>query len=281
MAGGWNTGLSFANAQDIGSVLTDSGWTTVTTGGTTFSKGAWVQLIASTAADISWVMTALNGSFGGGWQWAYDIGIGSSGNEMAVASNLISNMYGDCNTTYMFPLSIKAGTRVAARASSNNAGDTGNIKLNAFDDTALSAGVGSAIDTYGFNAATNLGVQIDPGGTANTKGAYSQLSSSITNDLCGFFIGIDDQSNTNTGTAGHMNVLVDIAIGGSGSEKIVVPNLSLFRDIQSGGSTHYPETWPYLPIPIAAGTRVAARAQCSVTTSPDRLFGLTLYGVRQ
>lgn len=281
MAGGFNTGLSVADAQDVGSVFSGgSGWTGLTTGGSTYTKGAWTQLIAATTADIAWVMVQMTGYFSGGFWLAYDIGIGASGSEVAIVSNLVSATYGPDNTTYMFPLCIKAGTRIAARASSNNASDGANIKMTCFDDTALSAGFGSGVDTYGFSSGSNQGVLIDPGGTANTKGSYSQITSSLTNDIAGFFLGIDDQSNTGGGSSAGNGTLFDIAIGASGSEKIIVPNLCLLR-ILGGTTIHIPDGFPYIPMPIKAGTRVAARAQCATTISPDRQFGITLYGVRQ
>lgn len=281
MAGGWINGLTLNNAQDVGSGLSFTGWTDVIAGGTAFTKGSWTQLIASTSGDVSWVMVqCANVRASVALSFAFDLAVGASGSEVAIASNLLISADQSVQATYFFPLCIKAGTRISARSASDHASDTGAIKLTVFDDTAMSCGVGSGIDTYGFTSASNLGVTIDPGATANTASSYVQISSSLTNDIAGFFLGFDDQ-NATTGTVGPLREIMDIAIGASGSEKVILPSFLLFRTISGGGTLHMPEASHYFPIPIKAGTRIAARAQSNTTVSPDRKFGLTFYGVRQ
>jgi hypothetical protein len=278
VAGGVHLGQQSANVQDVGSNLTNSGPLNVVSGGSAYTKGAWVELTSSTPSDTSWVMVQCDGNDAFSVNWAYDIGIGASGSEIAIVQNIVSNMGQPNETTLMFPLSIRKGTRVAARGSCNGTSENGSIKLTCFENSALSSGCGSAIDTYGFNAATNLGVAVDPGGSANTKGAYSQITASVSSDLAGFFLCFDSQG-TETGTANAVSFLVDIALGGSGSEKVVIPNISL---LQYAGPTvyHLPEATPYFPVAVKAGTRVAVRAQSNSNVSPDRIFGATLYGVR-
>jgi len=278
MAGGWNTGLSLANATDIASNLTGEGGVLINCGGSAFAKGSWTQLIASTTTDVAWLLVNLDTYASTGTRFAFDIGVGSSGNEVAVVQNLEIAQYSQAFSSYFFPLSIKAGTRVAARVSGDTGGDQATIKVNGFDDAALSAGVGSAIDTYGYSTASNTGTAVDPGSSANTKGSYTQITSSVTNDLAGFFLGFDTQT-LSSGNGIQGRVLIDVAIGGSGSEKIIVPNTNLIT-VPSGLCQVFPASSPYFPIPIKSGTRVAVRAQSSDSTATQRVFGVTVYGVR-
>jgi hypothetical protein len=279
VAGGLHLGQQSANVQDVGSNLVSTGPLNVLSGGSPYTKGAWVELTSSTANDTSWVMIQCDANDSVSTSFAYDIGIGASGSEVVVVQNLVSNNDIGNETTVMFPLSIRKGLRIAARSSCEFASQSGAIKLTCFENSALSSGCGSSIDTYGFNAATNLGITVDPGGTANTKGAYAQVTASATNDLAGFFVCFDSQ-NITSGTANNVRLLIDLSLGASGSEKVVVPNISVFKLVNGGGDYHLPETTPYFPVPVKAGTRIAARAQSGATISPDRTIGITLYGVR-
>lgn len=278
MAGGWNTGLLAGNLQAVGSDLTSSGPSPIATGSTAYTKGAWTQLVGATTNDASWVIVQASGMNGGGWTFAYDLAIGASGQEVPILQNLVSEAYGPNCTTVLFPMSIRAGTRLSARASSNNGFDTAALQVICLDDSALSAGSCSGVDTYGFNSATNCGVAIDPGATANTKGAWNQISASVSNDLAGFFLCFDSQA-LSSGSNETPATLVDVGVGTSGSEKVVLPNFALSGNTAS--PVHIPDVTPYIPVSIKAGSRIAVRAQCRTTTSPDRTFGATFYGVRQ
>ncbi len=74
--------------------------------------------------------------------------------------------------------------------------------------------------------------------------------------------------------------LVDVAVGPAASEQIILPNLALSGINFNSNAQVLNSAMPYLPLPIAAGNRIAVRAQCSTATSPDRKIGATFYGVR-
>lgn len=278
MTGAWRGGLALSNAVTLGvtpatsQTLSVFGSTT-----TTYAKGAWAQAVASAASDSTWMQVFAQTATSGGSAFAVDVGVGASGSEVVVVSNLCFSQLSSWAASYLFPLAIQAGTRIAVRASSNLTFDVLQAQLITFDDTFSSVGVGSGVDTYGFSNATNYGTAIDPGGTANTKGAYSQISASLTNDLSGFMLCFDNQAN---GGSALVTTLVDIAVGGSGSEVVIIPNYCLVYTLGGSQNSMPGAVSHYLPIPIAAGTRVAARAQCSTATSPDRIIGMSFYGVR-
>ena len=66
------------------------------------------------------------------------------------------------------------------------------------------------------------GSTIDAGGTANTKGSYTQMVASTSRDYCALAWCMDSLNVTPANTA---NFLVDVAIGGAGSEQVIVSNL--------------------------------------------------------
>ena len=278
MAGAWRGGLGFANGANYGANTGASTMTSVFTAGSSFVKGAWTQLTASTTNDIAWLMITGSTMTSGGSYFAVDLAVGGSGSEVAIITNLSWSSTGGLASSYMLPVAIPIGTRVSARVSGNNATDPFHMHVAGFDDMYMSAGSGCSVDTYGYSTSTNIGTAVDPGGSANTKGSWVQITSSTTNDMSGFCFVFDTQ--TISGSAGTTEWLYDVGIGAGGSEQVIVPNFYQLA-YMSGGTTPSFVVSPYYPIPIASGTRIAARAQCSKTTTPDRTLGITVYGVRQ
>lgn len=283
MTGAWKGGLQFSNAVDIGTDLPFSQGFPVPGASSTYVKGSWQQVTASTTTDIAWLQIYIETQTSNGLNWALDIGMGASGSETVIVANLSCSQSSASGTRYLLPLTIPAGTRIALRASSSVANDQLIVALHGFSDAFTSAGTGSAIDTYGFISTSNVGLQVDPGATAGAKGAWVQLTASLTADIAGFVLAFDTQSTYN-GTVGILNFLVDIGCGASGSEVIILPNYylaGLTQAVSPIWGTLYGPSSGYLPIQVGAGTRIAVRAQCSTATSPDRLIGVIFYAVRQ
>jgi hypothetical protein len=280
MTGAWKGGLQFATALDLGTVPATSQVTGVTGASTSYTKGTFQQIVASTTADSTWIMIYISNQISGGSAFAVDIAVGTSGSEVAVISNLLCSADAAQGVRYMFPLTIPAGTRISARVSSNVGFDSLPVGVTVFSDAYASVGSGGPIDTYGFLSTTNYGTTVDPGATANTKGAYTQIVASTTADLAGLSLYIDSQG-TSTGAVGPITWLVDVAVGPSGSEVVILPNLFIIGVTGAGFSITYAPVISYLPLQIGAASRIAVRAASSTGTTPDRLLGITVYGVRQ
>jgi hypothetical protein len=94
------------------------------------------------------------------------------------------------------------------------------------------------------------------------KGAYSELIASTTRAYNCFVLHIaDDQARRQVG--------YDIAIGGAGSEQVLVPDIRVRLDSLSGSFN----TW--VPIAIPRGVRVAVRGQGKDATNRNSKVGLT------
>lgn len=106
--------------------------------------------------------------------------------------------------------------------------------------------IGPATD-IGTNTSTSIGTTLSST-TANTKGSYVQLVSSTTRDTDYMIVNIINFPSTGDTQA------IDIAVGGSGSEQVVIANLL--------ASSHTNDVVSYkIPFSIPAGTRVSARMQ--------------------
>jgi hypothetical protein len=275
MSGGYPTGLSICSGNDYG---TSGAQGATVTSGAANTKGSWLQLTSSAAADISMLYICTNYyANSGNDQMAFDVGVGASGSEVAIVSNLMcdgcfsTGVGGQGSGDILIPISIPAGTRISARCqSSATAGsDQGSISVKGWDSAFSQVDGCSGVDAIGFQSASTKGTAVTCS-TNNTKGSYSQITASTSRDYIGLFGAMDLQhSNINPG-----DMTWDIAIGASGSEKIIVPSYACWGAAAGG---LYPPVMQFLPIQIPAGTRLAAR----VATKTAATVGLTLYGVYQ
>jgi len=113
-------------------------------------------------------------------------------------------------------------------------------------------------ESHGFTLATMRGTVITGSASTNTKGAYVELLSAANNisDSIGITIVIDRNSTP------QGQILLDIAIGGAGSEEVIIPNLYYYSEeltVFGIGTFSF-------PISIPSGVRISARCQGSVSS---------------
>jgi hypothetical protein len=102
------------------------------------------------------------------------------------------------------------------------------------------------------------GVVVTASASADTKGAYTALGTT-TFDCDGFYVQLVP------GTATR-NFLVDIAIGGAGSEVVILSNMLVTAE--SGGNWVVVDDF-YVPLPLPAGTAISARCQSHLAGSDE------------
>lgn len=273
MAGGFSLLGGVCNPQSLGAITTTSLGTTITPGATN-TKGSWVQLSAATTYDCVLVDVEITTiSSGGLYTMSVDIGIGAGGSERVLIPDIVIPSRSSSQTTIsrvLVPLSIPAGTRIAARVGGPT-GVNAQVILTLYDGDFTVDGA-SGVDSIGFVPGSGawFGTALTPSATINTMGSYSQLVASTAANYVGLFGQVDFQNNDTNGT----NYLYTIAIGSVGNEVDIIPYRSFaFQNAYLQGSI------PFLPISIPAGTRISAR--CQVTATPANPIGLTLYGVYQ
>lgn len=245
------------------------------------TKGAYVELIASTSfaySGMRFEFCQSNGVTAYGPILA-DLAIGASGSEKIIAENLFHDTWrgSQFSNNLLLPISVPSGSRLSARFQSGGNTSAG-LTISA---TGFTTGFASPffaghsrLITMGANTADSGGVSIDPGGTANTKGSWTEVVASTSVSLAYLYMIIGEQQNPALDE--FFDWLFDIAIGASGSEKVLVNNLWHHeRGLEYGdGYVHGP-----LPVSIPAGSRLAVRSQCSRTDATDRLRDVVLYGV--
>jgi hypothetical protein len=244
----------------------------IATGGSAHTKGSWVELIASTAYNMSGFILQLDFAANStNRDMLVDIGIGGSGSEQVLIENILASFDLGSSHTYDFRLPIRAGTRIAARCQSNAARPVGVQICPKYTGFYQMPGYGRAT-TYGANTTDSGGVQIDPGGTINTKGSYSEITAATTNRIRGLHACFGTQFNADMTTG---SFLVDIAVGAGGSEQNIIENMHVAA---SNGET-LDAMGGVLDVNIPAGTRLSARCQSSINDATDRLIDIVIIGV--
>lgn len=249
-----------------------SAGTNITSAGSANTKGSWIQLTASAPHTVDGIIVQLVDYSASTRDFLVDIGIGAAASEVALINNLYCGSTPETPVyTYFLDVSIPAGTRISARSQAGAA--TQNCVCTVL---LLARGPGSSglqkVTTIGATTASTAGTSIDPGASANTKGAYTQLIASTVEKISALAVCIGNQAQQSR-TQGRW--LIDISIGAGGSEKIIIPDLvatcAVNRSILPGVV--------FVPVEIPSGSRIAARAASDNNTATKRLFDLILYGM--
>lgn len=245
--------------------------------GSANNKGSWGQIIASTTYEAHGLILVANHNNASTPTASnlIDVGVGGSGFEQVVVPDiLLSNDQWHMKPGAMavFPTPIPKGSRVAVRHQSTNGSDSMDFLVHLLSEPYFGFRCGKCV-SIGTTTADSGGTAVDPGTSANTKGSYAQLIASTVEDLVGFMVCIGNQGSTKTSTA---NALLDIAIGGAAAEQVVLANMPVTCD--SNSELYQPIWSPIIPCFIPAGSRIAARAQSSITTAGARVFDVALVG---
>ena len=271
----WPSGLDGQRWEAAG--ISSTAGTLLTAHASADTKGAYAQLIAATSFDaVMAIVTLSNGSVASN-VFLVDLAVGAAASEQILIADLHSAVASSANTTpatVRFPVAIPAGSRLAARCQASTGGLTIRAHVLLLGGGFGQGVPGQIVDTYGASAADSGGTSVDPGGVANTKGAYSEITAATTRPLRALVLGLGNQENAAM-SGGRW--LFDIAIGAAGSEQVVIPNIMAAAD--GGLDTIYEGMLGPYPINLPAGVRLAVRSQSGITDATDRLLDAILYGV--
>lgn len=120
---------------------------------------------------------------------------------------------------------------------------------------------GTALLESSLTTSGSEGTTITASGTTHTKGSYTQLVASTADDTYAITVLINNVGVAST----NARMLVDIAIGGAGSEVVLLPDLmagnaGVWANAMGGGVMYH------FNVGIAEGTRIAARCQASTAS---------------
>lgn len=256
--GDWPThdGQSY---RTVGQVAASTLMTTVAASATANTKGSWVQLVASTTDNSTSLLIQFNPTTSGG-RFLVDIGIGAAASEQVLVPNLhVSNSSG-LQAAFLLLVGVPAGTRVSARCQAATGSQSVRIGVTLGGQGALPSSPLARVTDYGTSTAASTGTSVDPGASTNTKGSWAQLTASTANPIRHLYLSVGDAGGTAL-TAG--TYLFDVAVGASGSETIILPDLHV-RVFSS--ACVVPAVFGPFPVDVPAGTRLAVRSQSTVAS---------------
>lgn len=242
---------------------------TSVTSGVAHTKGAFVELIASTAFGYSGITIQCHNAATDYKDLILDIAIGAAASEEVIVKDFIIGSYGtrESNYSIYIPVGIPAGTRVAVRTQSENVSTISFIHGMGFSNSFISQSPVAKVTDYGVVIGSSKGTVVTSG-SADVKGSYTELTSSTSEDLKGIFVFI---GANNTFLSSQVDILVDIAVGAAASEVDILPSIGITAEsleIVGPGIR-------WFPINIPAGSRIAARVQTSLSTF---LVDVAVYG---
>lgn len=272
---GWSGALGSNLYKSYGLNLATSGGTILTGATLIHTKTGYTPLCQSLEFNASGILVGLSLNAPGSTPVGtyVDVAVGAIGSEVVIINDLlIGAVRAEESIHYIFDrLPIPAGSRLSARYQTGNTGTTSDIVLIPFlDDISDVLTLGRAV-TYGLLPPTTAATTVDPGGTANTLGAWTAIVGSTIEPVRSMIIYHSQLANQALSTA---RFIIDIGVGAAGSEVV------LFTYPMSEGVTSdmfVPRTVGPLHVSIPAGTRISARARCSINDASDRLFGMVIY----
>jgi hypothetical protein len=274
--GDWAT-VDGQGTETAGVVPATSTGVVVASNASTNTKGNWVELTAATARPAIGILVGIRRGHSAVADFLVDIGIGAAAAEVVI----VPNLKGDSGTNTLthscplfIPIGIAAGTRIAARCQATISAAASRVQVTVIYGSMLTASPLSRVTDYGTNLADSGGVSVDPGASINTKGSWVQIVASTTNPIRMLMVGLGNGTNS-TRTA--YDWLLDIGIGPAASEIVLLGDQHL--EAHTSDDLISPTFIGPFPCNIPAGTRLAARTQCSGADATDRLCDVLIYGV--
>ena len=261
--------------ETAGADTSDSAATQITTSGTANTKGSYTEIIASTGFDASAFLWFTEGKITSE-SYLLDLALGAAGSEQVLVADFPSKSRSDTSFelfTSGFELPIPEGSRIAVRGQSVSASSTLDTSIILLGQSFLASSPFGRIATYGADGTASKGTAIDPGGTADTKGSWVEITASSDFEIRQLLINFGNNDNFVLIAA---TWLVDLAVGAAGSEQIVIADM--FLGSSAGLDLPTPPNCIF-EAQIPAATRIAMRAQCSITNAADRVFDTILHGL--
>jgi hypothetical protein len=257
------TASSFSGANSLGSA-------TITASATPGTKGTATELIASTAHDANWIAVGLTGAASSS-VGLLDILIGAA-TEQVIVPDLFYVARGSTASagSYLVPIFIPKGSRISARVQSATVSGSIVVTIHLIGGSLIGGGQAApAVSGYGATA-SSLGTNIDPGGTANTWSAWTEITAATERDHR--WLILSGRYGDANGLATSWRVQVGI---GAATEQVLVPDIAFSMDATSDLVYNAVHSFPIF---IPKGSRLSARVRSSSITDGDRDIWVRLYG---
>ena len=131
---------------------------------------------------------------------------------------------------------------------------------------------GGVSSEAGYDFSTTAGVVITASGSTNTKGSYTEILSAANNTIASDSIVVYVDGSEADAVA---RFLIDISVGGAGSEVVLINNL---HNISNAGVVDITQLAYQFPVSIPAGVRISARCQSDIASETVRVWAVRSSG---
>jgi hypothetical protein len=241
---------------------------TVTSGGSAWSNGSWVEFITSAATALQLASITV-GHTSENDECEYDIGIGTAGNEVVVSTVRITNAapvnWGGLGI-YPFPIPISVvptSSRVTIRCRGIATSTGRTVSLQYYENTDSDNVTTSQMACLPSAAA---GASVTPNASAWANSSWVQLTSGIGHEIS--LAGITFTYQT------FCELEIELGTGGSGSETVITTVKT-----RPGNTKGAIPSFINLPavFPVAASTRIAVRVRKSDTNTNAYSIAVNYY----
>lgn len=238
--------------------------TAVADASTAHTKGAWVELVASTPfrARRVQIMMAGIGLSNTNKACLADFGTGAAGLETVLVSNINHGSFlltGVLRAIHTFDLDIPAGTRLAMRVQSIVLSQAVPCSVRLYAEGGVSDSA-TAVTTYGDVAASSIGTVPASPGAINTKGAWTEVTAATTSAHGRLNVSFGLASTNSTSCSG----LLDVGYGPSGSEVVIMPDIPY--NVTAGEEVLALLALCSARVNLPSGVRLAVRIQSNSVT---------------
>ena len=219
------------------------------------TKGAWSQVVGSTAYDYSGIIVWFDWSDPSGHEYMVDVGIGAAGSEVVLVPNLSQSRCSTADrlahTCIYLPVRIPKGSRISLRSQSVVSGAQSSF-------VAVQGIVGgspleiSGVDCLGANASLTTGVSVTPGANG-TWGSWTTVVDSCPHDIKHLTAHLGSQNRT-SGTQQFWSF--QIGVGPVGSEQIIIGTQ---YTAETTVGIFVPQYTPGIFVDIPYGSRISIR----------------------
>lgn len=262
--------------SNSGAVGSATPWTAVPSHATVAnSYGTVTELIsAANNTQDSWgieIVITQTGASATASQGSVDILIGGATDDMLIQSLLCGYTYGAACVSYLFPLHIPAGVRLAAQFSSPRTAINCRVGCYLYGGGTPPWRVGRKVITYGTKIDNSRGVAIVPAasGAALTE---TQITASSTEDHFAFNIGMQPATDTTITPAGA--ILTQLGVGAATADKVGAGKW-FFKTTEEYWDGPYPK-WPTFAY-VDSGVRLSIWS--SNSGANDAAYDAHIYAV--
>ena len=238
--------------------------------GINFTTTTDVEITAATVYDRCGLWITMTGREASDTRVA-TLGIGAAAAERPLMEIYLtfSNVALTPGLSFFAPVRVPAGSRLAAKSSA--ASSSIDIHLNGL---ALggAANMGSDfVESAGVSG--DGGTDVNAGASANTKGAWAEMSASTVYRWGAIMVIIGNNANAAMSTG---DFRLDIGVGAAGSEQVIHGDFIFTEELTYDRLNNL--VFGPFPCDIPIGSRIAVRVQSTLTDATDRIIDAIVLG---